>query len=178
MAKLRKANAYRNVKRAYTRKSKYRNQSYVKATAHNRIVKFEHGNLSGTFTYCVLLKSKSDIQIRHNALEAARKASNRILETTLGKDDYRLKVRVYPHHILRENPLASGAGADRMSTGMARSFGKAIGLAAQIKKGQPVFEVDVEEKHLSVAKEALRSIKSKLPCPCIVSVQKNKPKAE
>ena len=46
---------------------------------------------------------------------------------------YFFQLRIYPHHILRENPLAAGAGADRMSTGMKCAFGKPISVAARVK---------------------------------------------
>jgi len=55
------------------------------------------------------LVTKTALQIRHNALESARMTCNRLLETNLGKSGYRLKIRTYPFHILRENPLAAGA---------------------------------------------------------------------
>src|SRR5512141_458530 len=126
MAKLRKACAYRRVERPYTRKSKYRAKSYVRANPHNLIVKYEMGDTSRQFPLKVQLQSKEAIQLRHNALEAARKSSNRLLEEKLGKKGFRFTLKVFPHHVLRENPLASGAGADRMSTGMAAAFGKPI----------------------------------------------------
>ena len=88
---------------------------------------------------------------------------NRLVEKTLGKTAYRFKVRVYPFHILRENPLAAGAGADRMSTGMKMSFGKPIGVAAQIKKGQTVFSMDVNKQNVDLAKKALKRATYKLP---------------
>ena len=54
-----------------------------------------------------------------------------------------MMIRIYPHHIMRENPLATGAGADRMSTGMKKSFGKTIGVAARVHKGQTLVTVNV-----------------------------------
>ncbi len=63
------------------------------------------------------------------------------------KTDYKFKIKVYPHHHIRENPLASGAGADRMSTGMKKSFGKVIGLAARVKEGQEVMEVHTKPEY-------------------------------
>jgi large subunit ribosomal protein L10e len=134
------------------------------------------GDLNKTFEYSVFLKSKSDLQIRDNAIEAARQCSTRVLAEQVGKNGWMMKVRVYPHHILRENPLASGAGADRMSTGMARPFGKAIGIAAQIHKGQPIFQVDVNKAHLSIAKESLRRAATKIPCSCTITFVENKKK--
>ncbi|MAG38930.1 50S ribosomal protein L16 [Candidatus Woesearchaeota archaeon] len=172
MAKLRKAVAYRRIERPYTRKSKYRSKQYVRAVPHNKIVKFDMGNLKKKFDYKVSIKAGANLQIRHNALESARLTSNRMLEANCGKNSYHLKLNIYPHHILRENPLASGAGADRMSTGMKKSFGKAIGLAAQVSKGQIIFEASVNEQFLDIAKKAITRIKHKLPCSCSVEIKK------
>jgi large subunit ribosomal protein L10e len=173
MAKLRKGVSYRTWKRPYTRKSKYRKKNFVRASPHNLIVRYEMGELKKKFDYRIDINSMSDLQIRHNSLEAARKSSNRVLEKRTGKVGFKLKLRVYPHHILRENPLASGAGADRMSTGMAHSFGKPIGLAAQIRKGQTIFEIHVDKNNLAGAKEAAGRIISKIPCKCQLAIVKN-----
>ena len=174
MAKLRKAVAYRRIERPYTRKSKYRKKNFVRATPHNLIVKYDMGDLKKKFYYKVDVNSKDAIQVRHNALEAARKSSNRLLEKKTGKVGYKLKIRIYPHHILRENPLATGAGADRMSTGMKKSFGKPIGLAAQVKPGQTLFEVHVDKNNLAVGKEAAKRISAKMPCKCQIVVNEQK----
>lgn len=163
MARLRKAVAYRKLERPYTRKSKFRSKSYVRAIPNCKIVKFDMGNTQVEFPCKVVLTSKLDIQIRHNSLESARLAANRYLEKNLGKKGFNLKLHVYPHHILRENPLASGAGADRMSTGMKCSFGKSIGLAAQINKNQVILSAKVEKGQEHIAKEALRRSLSKFP---------------
>ena len=174
MAKLRKAVSYRKVERPYTRKSKYRKRNFVRAAPHNLIVKYDMGNLKKKFTYKIDVNSKEKIQIRHNAIEAARKSSNRVLEKKAGKVGFKLKIRIYPHHILRENPLASGAGADRMSTGMKKSFGKPIGLAAQVKPGQTLFEVHVDKQFLQTGKTAAKRIAAKMPCKCQILVNKTK----
>jgi large subunit ribosomal protein L10e len=173
MAKLRKGVAYRKLERPYTRKSKYRKKNYVKASPHNLISKYETGDLKKRFEYRILIIAEQGVQIRHNAIEAARKSSNRVLETKTGKVGYMLKVRMFPHHILRENPLASGAGADRMSTGMAHSFGKPIGIAAQVRPGHPIFEIRVDKANIPVAKEAAKRIMSKVPCTCKIQVLEN-----
>jgi large subunit ribosomal protein L10e len=174
MARLRKFAAYRTVERPYTRTSKFRAKSFVRAKPVCRVVRFDMGDLNKTFEYSVLLKSKSDLQIRDNALEAARQCSTRVLAEQVGKSGWMMKVRVYPHHILRENPLASGAGADRMSTGMARPFGKPIGIAAQIRKGQVIFQANVNKQHLAIAKEAMRRAATKIPCSCTITQVENK----
>jgi len=178
MAKLRKGSAYnKEFKRPYTRKSKYRKKDFVRASPHSKVIRYEMGNLQkpiSEFEYQLTLTTKRDIQIRHNSLESARQSGNRLLEKNLGKNGYRMQLRKFPHHILRENALASGAGADRMSTGMAASFGKIIGLAAQVKAKEPLFVISVDKAGLKHAKESLIRCKNKLPCTCQISEVKVK----
>lgn len=171
MAKLLNASAYRNIERPYTRKSKYRKKSFVRAVPHNKIVRFVMGDRTSEFEYVVKLKSKSPLQIRHEAIESARKTCNRELMEK-APENYRFKIRMYPHHVLRNNPLAAGAGADRMSTGMSHSFGKPIGIAAQVREGQTMFQVKVDKDRVDVAKRALHKARQKLPCGCRVTVER------
>lgn len=154
--------AYRRLERPYTRVSKFRKLSFVRTRPNVHIVRFDMGSPSKEFGYQLDLVSKKDIQVRHNALESARQTANRVLESNLGKSYY-FKIRSYPHHILRENPLAAGAGADRMSTGMKCSFGKAIGTAARVREGQSLFSVYVNKQNLDVAKLALKRASHKMP---------------
>jgi large subunit ribosomal protein L10e len=172
MAKLRKGVAYRRLERPYTRKSKYRALNYVRASPHNQIVRYDMGNFVKEFQYKLELVSDADVQLRHNSIESARKSANKLLETKCN-NDYNYKIRMFPHHVLRENPLASGAGADRMSTGMTMSFGKPIGIAAQVKKGKSIMEINIDEKNLQTAKDALKRCQNKLPMHCIIRVSKN-----
>lgn len=174
MARLRKFAAYRSVERPYTRISKYRTKSYVRARPNCRIVRFDMGDLTKKFPYSVQLKSNDAMQVRDNAIEAARQTGNRLLQKKIGKTGWMFKIRMFPHHILRENPLASGAGADRMSTGMKCSFGKPIGIAARIRKGQVMFQIDTNKTHLEVAKDALRRAGSKLPMGTSIEVVERK----
>ena len=139
-----------------------------------RITSFETGNVKKQFPYTLQLNSKVHIQIRDNALESARLTANRFLERNLGTSSYFMKLRKYPHHILRENPIAAGAGADRFSTGMKKAFGKPIGLAARIREGHTIYEVSVNKNGLSVAKAALQRASKKLPCTTAIVVNENK----
>jgi len=173
MVKLRKFCAYRALQRPYTRFSKYKKLSYVRSRPVCRVVRFDVGDVSKTFDYTLDLLTKTAMQIRDNAIESARQGCNRVLEKALGKSGYRIVTRIYPHHILRENPLASGAGADRLSTGMAHSFGKSIGVAAQVKVGQALFTVHVDKANLNVARKALKAASYKMPCTCRVTVKDN-----
>jgi large subunit ribosomal protein L10e len=163
MAKKRKFCAYRALERPYTRYSKFKKMSFVKAKPVCRIVRFNMGPATKKFKYKLSLLSKASLHIRDNAIESARLTSNRLLEGNLGKSGFRMIITAYPHHILRENPLAAGAGADRMSTGMKKSFGKTIGVAARIKKDQPLFTLEVNKSGLELAKKALKRASTKLP---------------
>jgi|TARA_B100002003_G_C14110959_1_gene534344 large subunit ribosomal protein L10e len=173
MARLRKFAAYRRLDRPYTRTSKYKKKSYVKALPRHIIVRFVMGNLKKNFKYTFELKSKDDLNIRHNSIESARQSSNRLLEKELGKE-YRLQIVIFPHHILRENPVAAGAGADRFSTGMSHNFGKPHTVAARVKKGQTMFKLSVDKGKIVIAREALKRIQHKLPCSCLVEMTENK----
>ena len=170
MAKLRKFVCYRRLERPYTRKSKYSKKNFIRVYPASKIQKCEGGNASKKFKYQLLIKAKKSLQLRHNALESARQYVNKYLETSLSKDGYFIKMRVYPHHVLRENPLASGAGADRMSTGMAHSFGKNISSAARVREGQAIFEVGVDKNGVALAKKALKIMATKFPCTCLIEI--------
>jgi len=169
MARLRKFAAYQKLERPYTRISKYNKKNFVRGGfPHSKLTKFEMGDPVKKFDTILILTTGRDMNIRHNALEAARMTSNRVLEKTLGKD-YFMKIRVYPFHVLREHSLASGAGADRLSTGMARPYGKAVSSAARVRDGQILFELRVNKANLKLARDALGRAARKLPCSCKIS---------
>ena len=82
----------------------------------------------------------------------------------MGKEFY-LEVKVYPHHIMRENKMLQGAGADRMQTGMSHSFGVSTERAALVKPNQKIFIVALKnKKHEAEARKLIASIKARLPC--------------
>ena len=161
-----KARNYREVKgQAYTRKK------YIRGSPVSKIVKFTMGNPSGSYNYQVRLIAEKEVQIRHNALEVARIASNRVLSEKLG-NNYHLKILPYPHVVLRENKMIFGAHADRLQDGMRNAFGKAIGLAARVKTGQSLILANVNEDGLELATLALKRGGAKLPTPCRVVIKK------
>ena len=168
MAKLRKNGAYQKLERPYTRVSKFSKKNFVRGGRPNvKIVKFDMGNPRKDYDTTLQLTSKRSMHVRHNALESARMTTNRLLEKNV-PGEYHLRIKVYPHHVLRENPLASGAGADRMSTGMKKSFGKSIGVAARVKEGQALMELRVNNP--KVGRLALERAAKKFPCSCKVSI--------
>jgi len=126
------------------------------------------GDLKGydrdEFPICIHVTSKEKVQLRDNAIEAVRQYFNRFLQVKVGKEFY-LEVKVYPHHILRENKMLTGAGADRMQTGMSRAFGKTMGRAALIRPGQVLYIIGVKNEKAEVeARKLIKSAKARLPC--------------
>src|SRR3989344_7762394 len=166
---LRKSSAYsKRPARAYTRKSKKKSKSYIKTIPNSKIVKFKMGDITGydsmKFPISLIVRSKERVQMRDNAIEEARQYLNRFLQTKIGKEFY-LEVKIYPHHVLRENKMLTGAGADRMQTGMSQSFGKTIGRAALVKNGQVLFIIGVKTpKQESEARKLINSSRARLPC--------------
>ena len=170
MVRLRKFSAYQNLERPYTRISKYTKKNYVRGGFPNlKITKFDMGSPSRTYDTTIRLCVTLDMNIRQNALEAARQTSNRVLEKAIGKD-YHLRLKLYPFHVLRENPLASGAGADRTSTGMQKAYGKPIGSAARVHAGQTVFELRLAKANITTGRLAMERASKKLPCNCKIQV--------
>src|SRR3989344_1371984 len=157
---LRKASSYSKKKaRPFTRNSRSKGKAYIKTIPFAKIAKFNGGNQKdyeqGKHKFVVRLISEENVQIRDNALEAARMFVIKMLdEGALGQ--YYLLVRVHPHHMLRENKTAAGAGADRLSSGMKHSYGIVIGRAGFVKPGQEVFFVScTNDKAARVARKAL-----------------------
>lgn len=173
MAKLRRFRAYRPLERPYTRVSKFKKKSFIRMTPQRKVTRFDMGDTAKQFGYTLDLVPKDSLQIRQEAMESARQTSVRLLEKKLAKSGFHFKIRKYPYHILREKSLALGAGADRVSTGMQKPFGKPTGLAVQLKAGDRFFTVQVDEPALETAKIALKKASKKMPCSFSIVVSKN-----
>ncbi len=169
MASLRKATAYSKKKvTPYTRVSKKKHKSFIKTVPQQKIVKFAMGKSSlrykSKFPHCLTVVSTENVQIRHNALEACRQYINKKLDKELS-GQYVFRVIPFPHHIQRENKMLTGAGADRMQTGMQLAFGKSAGKAAILKQGSKIFFVAVANpKAVEFVRKIFKQIKSKIPC--------------
>jgi large subunit ribosomal protein L10e len=158
------ASMYRRLERPYTRRK------YMGGVPGSKVVAYDMGNLREEFPITLSLVAKEPCQIRHSALEAARVAANRFLMKKVGRMNFHLKLRIYPHHVLRENKQATGAGADRVSSGMRHAFGKAVGSAARVAAGQKVASVSLEPQNFIVGKTALKRAGHKLPTPVQIVV--------
>ena len=152
----------------------YANTRHIKGKPQIKIAKFNSGNKKRKFAYCVQLLINEKVQIRHMAIESTRLAANKTLEKTTGETGYSSRLRVYPHIRLRENKLIAAAGADRLSEGMRRAFGKANSLAARVRQGQVIMEMNVDKEHVEAASSALRKACVKLPGTPTIKVFENK----
>ncbi len=161
------ASMYRDITQmAYTRRK------YMGGVPQSRLLQFEAGTPQRDFPVIITLNTDERGQIRSQSLEAGRIAGNRHLEKHIGKANYFFRVRPYPHHIIRENKQATGAGADRVSQGMRRAFGAAVGQAARVSKGQALFEVRTTPDMVKRGKEALWKCAMKVSMPCYIEVTK------
>ena len=165
---LRKAFAYS--KRSvvpFTRVSKKKGKYFIRTVPQQKIVKFTMGNEGllnqGKLPHRLTMISDENVQIRHNALEACRQYINKKLDNELA-GQYLFKIIPFPHHVQRENKMLTGAGSDRMQTGMQLSYGKPMGKAAILKRGSKIFVVAVpNEKAVVFARKTFKQIKSKVP---------------
>lgn len=148
----------------------YTRREYMGGVPVCRVTQFDTGNLKTDFPCSMTLGTEEAAQVRDIALEAARVSAVRVLEK-MAPNEYRLKVRRFPHQILREHKMAMGAGADRISDGMRRAFGKPVGHAVRAGIGAELLTIYTTDTHLDAAKEALRKAAHKLPIPTRVIVR-------
>jgi large subunit ribosomal protein L10e len=176
---LRKASCYSKRKTVpYTRKSKLKKKSYIRTIPNTKIVKLRMGDIEGynkgKYKTVIRIISKENVQMRDTSIEASRQYLNRNLTKIANKDFY-LELKPYPHHILRENKMLTGAGADRMSTGMALSFGRTMNRAALVKKGETIYIIGINgQKTEQLLRKLIGSIKAKLPCTISVQTEYKK----
>lgn len=156
----------RPIGRCYTRKE------YMGGIPNTRLLMLDMGAKSTEFPVSLELRVLEHCQVRHTALEAARQRANRTIQDAAGVTNYNLKINVYPHHILRENKLATGAGADRISSGMRAAFGKPVGRAARVKVDQRIITINTQPQFFKAAKNALRKAGYKIPSPTRIVVAK------
>ena len=70
--------------------------------------------------------------------------------------------------------MATGAGADRISSGMRMAFGKPVGTAARVHPGEIIMVGRVDAANAKVLKDALHKASIKLPTPCRIEITKGK----
>jgi len=155
--------------RAYSRVAvKVPRKNYIGASPALKVRQFNMGNPTGNYDLVADLRVKEAFDLRDNAIESSRMAINRKLVKELGKDGFFMKVRVYPSNLNRENKQAQGAGADRVSQGMSRSFGVPISRSARLRKDQVVYNVLCKKGQEAIVRDALMRAKSRFPADVYV----------
>ncbi|CAG0880986.1 unnamed protein product, partial [Darwinula stevensoni] len=115
------------------------------------------------FPVCIHLVSKEHEQLSSEALEAGRICANKYLVKNCGKDQFHVRIRLHPFHVIRINKMLSCAGADRLQTGMRGAFGKPQGTVARVDIGQIIMSIRSHERNKEAVIEALRRAKFKFP---------------
>src|SRR6187551_1074864 len=147
----------------------YVRREYISGKPQLKIARFSSGQSKSDYDYKLELIVSEKMQIRHNALEAARLAANKRMAQA-GDMSFFSRLTVYPHLVLRENKMIATAGADRLQEGMRRAFGKATGLAARVERGRTIYEAHVTRENLELAKKAFKVASSKVGCPTITKI--------
>jgi len=164
------ASMYREIsKPAYTRRE------YITGIPGSKIAQHNMGDLEAEpddYPVQISLRVEEELQIRHDSLESARLSANRHLLEAIGEGEYKMILRKFPHHVIRENKQATGAGADRVSDGMRQAFGKPVGTAARVGKGERVFTAYCDVEDAPAVKEAFRRAYNKMSPPCRIDVER------
>merc|ERR1711907_508164 len=115
------------------------------------------------FPACAHLVGYEKEQITSEALEASRVAGNKYMLVNCGRENFHLRIRVHPWHVVRINKMLSCAGADRLQQGMRGAFGKALCKSARVGIGQILLSIRTTRERVPQAQEALRRAKFKFP---------------
>ncbi|MFH1751733.1 MAG: 50S ribosomal protein L16, partial [archaeon] len=163
-------------KQSYTRYSKKKQRkNFLGGVPQTKVRQFNMGNPIKDFDSAVDLMVNESIQLRDNAIESLRLMINRLLVKKLGKDNFFMKIRIYPHHFLRENKMASGAGADRIQSGMGNCpFGKIIGRAARLRKNQKIVTILCDKEKINVVRKVLENTNTRITCNVTTKFGPNK----
>jgi large subunit ribosomal protein L10e len=164
------ASMYRHIdKPAYTRRE------YITGIPGSKIAQHKMGDADADpedYPIQISLVLEEECQIRHGSLEASRLSANRYMLKHAGENNYKMILRKFPHQVLRENKQATGAGADRVSDGMRQAFGKVVGTAARIQKGDRVFTAWCSVEDADHVKEAFRRAYNKISPPARIVVER------
>lgn len=156
----RRASNYRKLQMPYTRKEYIKR--YLDVPEGCRKSCF--GATNKQFPILMKLVSNKDGQVSAEALASIRVTIVRDLRS-LGEDNYCVRMITYPHHIARSHGLIGVAKAERIAKGMKEAFGFPERRLAQIKKGQRIVEIGINntEEAIKLAKQSLEKASKKLP---------------
>jgi len=157
------------------KRSSNRRREFGRGGSQSKIVRYWGGNKDiawEDWDLVVGLIVDKQVQISSNALEAIRITINSALQKTVGRNNFRLRVRPKPFQKYRENRMLAFAGADRVQSGMRNSFGRSTGVCARVRAGQVVTEVGTSLKNLPLVRDRLRVASMKIPCSCQIVILK------
>lgn len=104
-------NSYR-----YCKNKPYPKSRFCRGVPDPKIRIFDLGRKKASvedFPLCVHLVSDEYEQLSSEALEAGRICCNKYLVKYCGKDQFHIRMRLHPFHVIRINKMLSCAGADR-----------------------------------------------------------------
>ena len=155
----------------------YTRTEYMGGIPHCRITQFDTGNVHQRYKFQFTIRTEEAGNVQDRALEAARVSIVRVMDKA-ASNNFHIKVRRYPHSILREHKMATGAGADRISDGMRGAFGKPVGHAVRAQINEPLITLSCRSENIPEAKEALRKASCKLPMPVRIEVVEHRDMVE
>ena len=144
-------------------------REYARGGSQSKIVRFWGGHKEkdwADWDLVVGLKVNHQIQISSNSLEAIRITINSSLQKSVGRLNFRLRIRPKPFQKIRENRMLAFAGADRVQSGMRNSFGRSMGVAARVRAGQIIVDVGTSIKDLPLVRDRLRVASMKISSSC------------
>jgi large subunit ribosomal protein L10e len=159
----------------YQKDKVYPKSRYCRGVPDSKLRIYESGSRKATFDMfpmTVHLVSHEKEQVSSESMEAARIAANKYMVTRVGKENFHLRMRKHPWHVLRINKMLSCAGADRLQTGMRHAFGKPVGKIARVNIGDILMSLRVRPENISQAQEALRRSKFKFAGRQVIFVSK------
>ena len=148
----------------------YTRIEYIHSKPPPRVTRFTLGDTRLDYDNRVNMVAPHSVELSGKSLEAARVTANKVLGIEAGQP-FLLKVVTYPHEVVRAHRFMGFAGADRLSQGMRRSFGRANEKAAEVSAGQPILSVFCMESGIENAKTALTRASKKLPIPCRIEIE-------
>ncbi len=174
MVRLRPARTFRSIhSQIWARFSlKKPKKNYVRSMPRTSLIHFNMGKDKSEFNLIATLNSNQYVQIRSNSLESTRLIINKFLEVQI-PGNYYFRILVYPHSVIRENKMKTGAGADRVSKGMVHSFGRPVGIAARVKKGQPILVLKSLKQNRPIIVKALKRGLAKLSGMYKIDIKEN-----
>ncbi|XP_058826907.1 large ribosomal subunit protein uL16-like [Topomyia yanbarensis] len=146
----------------YSKNKPYPKSRFYRGVPDPKIRIFDLGRKKGMvedFPLCVHLVSDAYEQLSSEALEAGRICCNKYMVKFCGKEQFHIRMRLHPFHVIRISKMC--AGADRLQTGIRGVFGKPQGTVARVRIGQPIMSVRSSDRFKAQVVEALCRAKFK-----------------